>query len=57
MGCLQVNLCRVTQPLTMSISLSCSSRVIVGIPLLVDEGYLFVDYNGRISIIYVDKDE
>lgn len=54
-GCLQVNIKVMQARLKPIISLACDAGAKVYFPLLVDEGYLFVEENGIVSFLCVDK--
>lgn len=54
MICVNVEITRVTQPLEIQVEMVCGLSL-NSIPLLVDEGYLLVDFNGDVGYLYVNK--
>ena len=56
MACLQVNISVLPVALKTSVSLYCSVGSVF-FPLLVEDGYLFVEENGVTYFLCVDKEE
>ena len=54
-SCLQVKVTKVALGINASVNQVCQISTFGGIPLLVDEGYLFVNVNGQMAYIYVKK--
>lgn len=56
-SCLQVKVTKVTENMYASANQLCGTSVLKFFPLFVEEGYLFVEVDGKIAKIYVNKYE
>lgn len=56
-SCLQIKVTKAAANMQAVISQLCTVAELKFLPLLVDEGYLLVDFNGTKTYIYVDKNK
>lgn len=56
-SCLQVTVTKISANIQTNIYQQCTHQEYELIPLIVDEGYLIIDFNGVQQYMYVNKEE